>query len=149
MTMYWLLSPLEFNAIFTCDNSMVMFADNKSLGDDDRDWKIPFTYKVPLDTRVISVIGTNYPNDKGDQTPFGILGSTSHGLVTDKTWKCSSEQHPGWNSPDFDDQDWPLAKVVANHGASPWGKIRGIAETAKWIWANEDKDIVYCRLNLQ
>ena len=128
---------------------MVMFADNTSLGGDNHIWKIPSTYKVPGDTRVISVMGVNDPDKNGNQSPFGILGSTSHGLVTDKTWKCSSEQHPGWNSPDFDDQDWPLAKVVANHGDHPWRKIRGIAETAKWIWANEDKDTVYCRLNLQ
>ena len=128
---------------------MVMFADNTSFGDDNRDWRIPFTYKLPGDTRVISVIGMNYPNNQGDQTPFGILGSTSHGLVTDETWKCSSDLYPGWNSPDFDDRDWPLAKVVRNHGDKPWKTIDGIAETAKWIWANEDQDIVYCRLNLQ
>ena len=82
---------------------MEMFADNTSLGNDNGNWKIPFTYKVPGDTRVISVIGMNYPNNQGNPTPFGILGSTSHGLVTDETWKCSSDLHPGWNSPNFND----------------------------------------------
>ena len=134
--------PLEFNAIFTCDNEMEIFADGQSLGKDS-DWTKPTTYIVPGNTRVLSVAG----KDTGD--PFGIIGSTSHGLVTNETWKCSSDPPSGWNSPDFDDQGWPLAKVVANHGDSPWGKIHGIAETAKWIWANNKKDFVYCRLKLK
>ena len=134
--------PLEFSATFTCDNEMEIFADGKSLGKDS-EWTKPTTYLVPANTRVLSVAG----KDTGSQ--FGIIGSTSHGLVTDETWKCSSDLHVGWNSPDFDDQDWPLAKVLANHGDKPWYTIDGIAETAKWIWANNDKDYVYCRLGLK
>ena len=124
---------------------MEMFADHTSLGQDNGKWEKPFTYKVPADTRVISVIGRNVPGPPY----FGILGSTSNGLLTNKTWKCNSDLYHGWTSPDFDDRDWPLAKVVGNHGDKPWETIDGIAETAKWIWANEDQDIVYCRLNLQ
>ena len=122
---------------------MEMFADGQSLGTDS-DWTKPTAYLVPGNTRVLSVVGRETTRNF-----FGIIGSTSHGLVTDGTWKCSSDLHVGWNSPDFDDQDWPLAKVIAYHGHRPWGKIHGIAETAKWIWANEDTDIVYCRLKLQ
>ena len=134
--------PLGFSATFTCDNEMEIFADGQSLGTD-IDWRKPTTYPVPANARVLSVAG----KDTGSQ--FGIIGSTSHGLVTDETWKCSSDLHSEWNSPDFDDQDWPLATVVANHGDYPWYTIDGIAETAKWIWANNDKDYVYCRLKLK
>ena len=134
--------PSGFSATFTCDNEMKMFADGKSLGKDS-DWTKPTTYLVPANTRVLSVAG----KDTGSQ--FGIIGSTSHGLVTDETWKCSSDPHSEWNSPDFDDQDWPLATVVANHGDDPWGEIHGIAERAKWIWANNKEDYVYCRLKLK
>ena len=134
--------PLGFSATFTCDNEMEIFADGQSLGKD-KNWKKPTTYLVPANTRVLSVAG----KDRGGG--FGIIGSTSHGLVTDETWKCSSDLQSEWNSPDFDDQDWPLAKVIANHGAFPWRKIHGIAETAKWIWANNDEDYVYCRLELK
>ena len=121
---------------------MEIFADGRSLGTDSY-WPNSTTYLVPGNTRVLSVAG----KDAGFQ--FGIIGSTSHGLVTDETWKCSSDLHSEWNSPDFDDQDWPLAKVVANHGDQPWGKIHGIAETAKWIWTNNNEDFVYCRLKLK
>ena len=49
----------------------------------------------------------------------------------------------------FDDQNWPLAKVIANHGDNPWNTINGIAMTAKWIWENTNSNTAYCRLTLQ
>ena len=134
--------PLEFNATFTCDDEMEMFADGQSLGTDSN-WINPTTYLVPGNTRVLSVAGKNYGGD------LGILGSTSNGQITNETWKCSSVLSSNWTSPDFDDQGWPLAKVIANHGVSPWGTIRGIAKTAKWIWANNNEHTVYCRLKLK
>ena len=134
--------PLEFTATFTCDNEMEMFADGQSLGTDSN-WQNPTTYHVPRNTRVLSVAG----KDTGHA--LGILGSTSNGQVTNETWKCSSVLSSGWNSPDFDDQDWPFARVIANHGDHPWGTVHGIAETAKWIWANNNEDTVYCRLKLK
>ena len=69
---------LEFNATFTCDNEMEMFADGQSLGKDNN-WGNPTTYLVPGNTRVLSVAG----QDVGGN--FGILGSTSNGLVTDES----------------------------------------------------------------
>ena len=123
-----------------------MFADNTTIAhQNDNNWRIPSIYQIPGDTKVLSVIGTNDPGGN----KYGILGSTSNGLLTNGTWKCSSVYYSGWNSPDFDDQEWPLAKEVANHGDKPWGTINGIAKTAKWTWANNYEHTVYCRLKLQ
>ena len=122
---------------------MEIFADGKSLGTDSH-WANPTTYYVPGNTRVLSVAGKDH--DGGYR---GILGSTSNGQVTNETWKCNSNFSSGWNSPYFDDQDWPFAREIAHHGDKRWGKIPGIAETAKWIWANNNEDTVYCRLKLQ
>ena len=122
---------------------MEMFADGQSLGTDSI-WQNPTTYLVPGNTRVLSVAGEDYGG-----VYLGILGSTSNGLVTNETWKCTSVLYPEWNSLDFDDQNWPLAKVIANHGASPWGTLNGIAVTAKWIWGNTNSNTTYCRLSLQ
>ena len=44
--------------------------------------------------------------------------------------------------PGFIDPVWPFAKVVGNHSVSPWNTIDGIAETAKWIWANNTEPTV-------
>ena len=135
--------PLEFNATFTCDNEMEIFADGQSLGKDN-DWEKTTTYLVPGNIRVLSVAGKDYGGGY-----LGLLGSTSNGQVTNETWKCSSVLSSGWNSPNFDDQSWPLAKVIANHGDSPWGKRNGIAVTAKWIWGDTNSNTTYCRLTLQ
>ena len=122
---------------------MEMFADGQSLGTDSN-WVNPTTYHVPGNTRVLSVAGEDYGGGY-----LGILGSTSNGQVTNETWKCSSVLSSGWNSPNFDDQSWPLAKVIANHGDSPWGTRNGIAMTAKWIWGDTNSNTAYCRLSLQ
>ena len=57
---------------------------------------------------------------------FGILGSANNGLITNETWKCTSVLYPGWNSPDFDDTNWPFVRVIASHIDEPWGLINGI-----------------------
>ena len=122
---------------------MEMFADGRSLGKDNGMWNRPETFLIPGDTQVISVAG------KDSGVKYGLLGSFSNGLVTNESWRCSGVLSPGWNSPDFDDQQWPLAVVVANHGDSPWGFISGIASKAKWIWTSRQYSDVYCRLNLR
>ena len=133
---------LDFTAKFTCDNSLEIFADGRSLGED-KHWPVASSYLIPGDTRVISVLGKDF----GSQ--YGILGSFSNGLVTNESWKCSSTLYPGWNSPDFDDGHWPHAVVVGKHGDKPWGVIPGIELTAKWIWAAGNPDDVYCRLDFK
>ena len=122
---------------------MEMFADGISLGKDNSHWKTAGSFVVPRDTRVVSVIAKNWGGN------FGILGSFSNGLVTNESQKCSNVWFPGWNSPDFDDGQWPDAVVVGNHGDRPWGFISGILKTAKWIWADGQHTEVYCRMNLQ
>ena len=119
-----------------------MFADGRSLGQD-KNWRFASTFQIPGDTRVISVRGEN------SEGPYGVLGSFSNGLVTNESWKCSSDLYPRWNSPDFDDGHWPHAVAVGKHGDGPWKVISGIALTAQWIWAAGDADEVYCRLDLQ
>ena len=128
--------------MFTCNNGMEIFADGVSLGTDNV-WKSSTEYVIPGNTRVISVSGV----DKSSQ--FGILGSLSNGMVTNATWKCNTTESSGWKLPDFNDSNWPAAEEVAKHGDSPWGKIAGIASTAKWIWTAGEPDKVYCRLRLQ
>ena len=121
---------------------MEMFADGVSLGRDD-DWESSKNYVIPGNTRVISVSGI----DRGHQ--YGILGSLSNGMVTNASWKCNTVKCPEWNSPDFNDSNWPAAVEVASHGDKPWEKRPRIASIAKWIWTADDADNVYCRLRLQ
>ena len=86
--------------------------------------------------------------DSGDYV--GILASTSTGVVSDASWKCSSVHKPGWHMASFDDSAWSRADVIGQHGDAPWYIISGIDAQAKWIWVAGVRinSIVYCRKTL-
>ncbi|BCJ55052.1 hydrolase [Actinoplanes sp. NBRC 14428] len=42
-------------------------------------------------------------------------------VVTDGQWKASDTAADGWARPDFDDANWPAARVAAAYGSGPWG----------------------------
>ena len=126
---------------------MELFADGISLGKDNGWWRTATDFVIPGNTKVIAIAATNL------RFPPGILGSSSNGLVTNSSWKCSEHVNLGWNSPDFDDDNWSPAlelKRPDNGPADgPGGHITGIDSSAKWIWANKRFPSCYCRLNLQ
>ena len=127
---------------------MELFADGISLGKDNGRWRAATDFVIPGNTKVIAVEATNlgFP-------PPGILGSSSNGLVTNSSWKCSEHLNLEWNSPDFDDHNWSPAREMKRHDDrptdGPGGYITGIDPSAKWIWAIKRVPSCYCRLNLQ
>ena len=87
-------------------------------------------------------------NDVGAQE--GILASTSTGVVTDTTWKCTTALEPDWSTCAFDDSNWPDAVSRGANGVGPWGQFDDIDATAEWIWAKgSDNGVVYCRKRLR
>ena len=109
----------------------------------DANW--PDAHTVSLDAAcVLAVQGV----DQGGGYA-GILASTSTGVVSDATWKCSSVWHSGWHLADFDDAAWAQARLFGANGVGPWGYIGGINSQAKWIWAQGPLGgTVYCRKTL-
>ena len=81
---------------------------------------------------------------------FGILASTTNGVESDASWKCSAEEQPGWHLASFDDSAWNYADIIAEQGDEPWGLINLIDARAKWIWASDFTrgGTVYCRKTL-
>ena len=76
----------------------------------------------------------------------GVLASTSTGMVTDETWKCSAVHEDGWNLLAFDDSAWLAASVYGANGDSRLQFISPISSGAKWIWAQgAAAGTVYCR----
>ena len=76
----------------------------------------------------------------------GILASTSTGVVTDKTWKCSGTLEAGWDLTGFNDSHWEDARITGVNGDAPWGLFADIDPSAKWIWSSGENDTVaYCR----
>ena len=55
----------------------------------------------------------------------GIIASTSTGIVTDGSWKCSSVKEDNWMMPDFDDSAWNNADISRGTNVAPkqynWG----------------------------
>ncbi len=43
--------------------------------------------------------------------------------VTDGSWRCHATEEPNWTQLDFNDQEWPVATVVAPFGEGPWGTL--------------------------
>ena len=76
---------------------MELFADDTSLGNDNSNWRASFTYTIIGNPRVISVVGADFGGG------FGILGSTTNGLLTNETWKCtvSRMEFPGFWWPEL------------------------------------------------
>ena len=92
------------------------------------------------DVCVLAILGFNF--DSGD----GLLASTSTGVVTDASWKCSNNAADGWDLPGFDDDSaWSQALVLwANDGSVP-----DINRTAQWIWSQGDPAFyAFCRKSL-
>ncbi len=47
-------------------------------------------------------------------------------IISDNTWRTSSELHPQWEQTTFDDSSWPAAVVSAEYGSGPWGRVAGL-----------------------
>ena len=123
----------------TVDNIVYVYRHGSVVLSDVR-WDDAHTVTL-MNTCVLAVQGV----DQGGGY-VGILASTSTGVVSDATWKCSAVWQNGWHQSGFDDASWAQARIVASHGVAPWGTVSGISSHAKWIWAQGSYGgTVYCR----
>ena len=99
-------------------------------------------FAIPNSTRVVAIAATGIP--------ASIIGSFSDGLVTDSTWKCSTENESKWALPEFDDERWEEAEETSPQKEGTNG-ITEISSKAKWIHITADDStqnkIMYCRLS--
>jgi hypothetical protein len=54
-------------------------------------------------------------------------------LVTDGTWKVSSQAPSSWTQISFDDSSWPSARVIGLHPCEPWGTIAQLLRSTPGI----------------
>ena len=100
---------------------------------------LPITVTVPDNTKLIAVKAVDYNNYAG------FIGSLSNGVVTDGSWKCTRDLVTDWEKLNFDDSKWSAPTTTRANGDP---QARGVASSAKWIWAgayNDAKTTVYCR----
>ena len=135
-------SVLDFTAIFTCKDTMELFADGGKPRIGQREVEDPHRFRH---TRRYQ----NYCSGSAELSfSFRDTRFLSNGLVTNSSWKCSDRLHRGWN---FDDRIWPAAAEIPRHHSDGLeGNLAVIDPTANWIWTTKQKTpSCYCRVNLQ
>ena len=124
----------------------VMVYDGGRLVFGNGNWMFAQTVTLTSSPCLLAVAAQDYALDAG------ILASTSTGVVTDTSWKCSAVEEAGWYLPSFDDSDWSNAKITGTNDVSnQWQRaIAGISAQAKWIWADVTSTVgfTYCRKSI-
>ena len=126
----------------TADNECNVYADGDEVL---ASYTWDEAHSVSLDEAcVLAIFAIN-----GDGGDAGILASTSTGVVTDASWKCSTTDPTGWRLPGFDDAAWAQAQVIAANDGSVRASVAEISSDAKWIWTQNTNDVlVFCRKTL-
>ena len=84
-------------------------------------------------------------NLSGCRNKNGVVNSLSMNTNSIDNWKCTGFYHANWNTLNYDDSSWPVAKNMNNTGPS-----KGNALPYKQIWASDitsgkGTTSVYCR----
>ena len=78
----------------------------------------------------------------GDDEVY-FVASSSNGVRTNRSWKCTNKYHQGWFLPNFTDVSWPKPY------ADDFNKVvYFVAPDAKWIaYLLEESNKIFCRQN--
>ncbi|XP_078362094.1 uncharacterized protein LOC144646399 isoform X1 [Oculina patagonica] len=69
---------------------------------------------------------------------FVVMASSSNGVRTDESWRCTNVYHGGWFRPSYNDISWPRAY-------SRTGDTYFVAPDAKWIRYITPSNKIFCR----
>ena len=94
-----------------------------------------------VDACVLAVEATNWV----DASPYGFMVSAGDDVITDTSWRCSSDEEDGWMLFWFNDSHWQPAAVIGANGDGPWGNVGAISHNAQWIWSSTYSGTTYCR----
>ncbi len=113
----------------TADNSFILYVNGKQVGRG-KEWRQVRQFDIPpqlLGTKtVLAIAATNDPAD--GLNPAGVIGiiriEQEQGepitFSSNKAWKTSRSEQPGWNQIGFDDASWTAAREIARFGGGPW-----------------------------
>jgi len=142
-------APTQESLFATCDDVMEVFLDGVKYTDTAMThYTKTSKVSIPPHTDVIAISC----KDTGGRE--GIVASTTTGIITDGSWKCSSVKEDNWMMSDFDDSAWNNADISrgvnTNNGyhKRDW---QNIANNAYWIWATgypTKTTEAYCRKSI-
>lgn len=127
-------SAVVTSAVFriTADDQVDIYLNGRLLGS-----RSGHTSAKELDVTHLLRPGRNViaarAENRGDKpNPAGLVAwlqaeladGTNFTVSSDKEWRAFNKEVAGWEQPDFEDASWPTAKMLAEVGAGPWGKVR-------------------------
>lgn len=118
--------------VITADDRYTAWINGKELGSG-ADWRDHHEFGK-LETilhpgkNVLTVRAENMRSNV-EKNPAGLVGQlhvqfqdrTTLNIVSDASWCSAQAAADGWQAADFDDAQWPAAKVIAPFGSGPWG----------------------------
>lgn len=129
---------------------------NGTLLGSESNWHNASTYSGPsiAGKNVIAVKGTDMDGLAGVVVKIEFNNEL---YVSDNSWRVTTTLEDGWETVDFDDQNWPKATSLGMHGtALPWADYSNVIgmstdEGVEWIWSNdnENDDTVYLRYTIR
>ena len=133
-----------FNITVTADDHVYVYDVDGSILLSSSGWWNTETVTYDADPCVLALKAVDYGEGGG------LLASTSTGVVTDDSWKCSRTYHGHyWYHPSFDDSSWSNARIIASNGDGTFTTVLDISAQAKWIWADTSNlGSIYCRKTL-
>jgi len=123
------------NLLLACDDLTELFLDGVQFTDPAfGNWRNTANMSIPSNTNVIAISCENL------WAKYGIKATTSSGIVTDATWRCSNVKEDNWMGTDFDDSTWEFAKTDNLDVDRDENTFDG-----QWIWSQTGTDRAYCR----
>lgn len=127
----------------TADDEYTVWVNGAQVFRSSTQWMTPQTIAVALkpsarEQNVIAIEARNLQSANGidrglvaDLTVTTAAGEQH--IVTDGTWRATGQGPARWTSGGYDDQLWPCATELGDHGMQPYGPVLG-ASQARWIW---------------
>lgn len=127
--------------VVTADNLYEVYLNGKFVGEstgNPNDWNRPKRFDVAAllnagDNTIAVGAANTAPGPAGllMRLVVKLADGQEVALVTDSAWKFSPREQSNWQQPDFNDQAWKNAGVVANFGDPPWRKLAAAAGAQK------------------
>ena len=125
------------------DNSATIFVNGRQIGRVQDSWKTSETFDIKNalrpGTNVLAFAVTNasdtaanVPNPAGVAAQIDVHFSSGEPLsiLSDASWKSSTQEINGWQNADFNEANWVASQVLAPVGQGAWGKIAQASDHA-------------------
>ncbi|KAF8624375.1 hypothetical protein AX15_005908 [Amanita polypyramis BW_CC] len=135
--------------LITGDNNYTLWVNGELIGGGN-DWQTSQSYCVALNpiNNVFAAETVNFPPNNNPSAfisaiQVNFVGGSSQIIVSDASWRANNAT-TGFQSPSFDDSNWPHAVIVGNANSAPWhvpypqppASSLSISNSY-WIWTNE------------